>query len=300
MKKIILILAFMASFSANAQSPMDTAIQSFLQGGQCCTSSGGSIMDTDSQSLSIVGNVLTISRGNSITLPSGGGSGIIYVDSVSSNLAGDSLIVFKNGTRKAYKYPSGGGGSGGSYNVISSDNTVNVSSSVVGGVTTFDVTYNSASPNNPASQALNANTIGATAQSIPAGIGGQTAVLFTTISSNTFLPSYLTYNSATGLFTVNTSGNYQISYAVRFDIQSHTATLSYLAGLNINGTTISTTVANTDVTVTKYLQIPTDTKIVRLNAGDVFKIIAAHSESGARNLQGNNRGNNVSVAFLSL
>ena len=36
-------------------------------------------------------------------------SGTIYVDSVSSNSAGDSLIVYKNGTRYAYRYPSGGG-----------------------------------------------------------------------------------------------------------------------------------------------------------------------------------------------
>lgn len=34
-------------------------------------------------------------------------SSIIYVDSVSNNTAGDSLIVFKNGIRYAYKYPSG-------------------------------------------------------------------------------------------------------------------------------------------------------------------------------------------------
>lgn len=39
----------------------------------------------------------------------GSTSSIIYVDSVSSNAVGDSLIVYKNGTRYAYKYPSGGG-----------------------------------------------------------------------------------------------------------------------------------------------------------------------------------------------
>lgn len=38
----------------------------------------------------------------------GSTSSIIYVDSVSSNAVGDSLIVYKNGTRYAYKYPSGG------------------------------------------------------------------------------------------------------------------------------------------------------------------------------------------------
>jgi len=34
---------------------------------------------------------------------------IVYVDSVSNNAGGDSLIVFKNGVRRAYAYPSGGG-----------------------------------------------------------------------------------------------------------------------------------------------------------------------------------------------
>lgn len=38
---------------------------------------------------------------------SSGGGGTVYVDSVSSNITGDSLIVYKNGVRSAYLYPSG-------------------------------------------------------------------------------------------------------------------------------------------------------------------------------------------------
>lgn len=103
MKKIIILIFTFLTFSGFSQN-LDPAIDSFLKGQTgCCFTSGGA----DTQSLSISGNVLTISRGNSVTLPT---SGIytIYVDSVSSNAVGDSLIVFKNGVRKSYKYPTSG------------------------------------------------------------------------------------------------------------------------------------------------------------------------------------------------
>jgi hypothetical protein len=76
MKKIIIFLLLISKFATSQTMP--SAIQDAINA-QCC--------------------------GNSAT------SSIIYVDSVSSNSAGDSLIVFKNGVRYAYKYPSGGGAS---------------------------------------------------------------------------------------------------------------------------------------------------------------------------------------------
>jgi hypothetical protein len=74
MKKILILLLTISGL-LNAQTLLDPSIVSAINSTCCGTSA----------------------------------SGIIYVDSVSSNSAGDSLIVFKNGTRYAYKYPSGGG-----------------------------------------------------------------------------------------------------------------------------------------------------------------------------------------------
>jgi hypothetical protein len=74
MKKILILLLSISGF-LNAQTLLDPSIANAINT-SCC---GGS------------------------------SSSIIYVDSVSSNSVGDSLIVYKNGTRYAYKYPSGGG-----------------------------------------------------------------------------------------------------------------------------------------------------------------------------------------------
>jgi len=55
----------------------------------------------------------------------GGGGGTVYVDSVSNNAGGDSLIVYKNGVRRAYAYPSGTSTwthiTGGQYNTTTSE-----------------------------------------------------------------------------------------------------------------------------------------------------------------------------------
>jgi len=63
-----------------------------------------------------------------INIPSGsggGGGGTVYVDSTSNNAGGDSLIVYKNGVRRAYAYPSGTSTwthiSGGQYNTTTSE-----------------------------------------------------------------------------------------------------------------------------------------------------------------------------------
>jgi GDSL-like Lipase/Acylhydrolase family len=90
-----------ASASSGMTNPMTTA-------GDIIYSSDGS--GTPARlGIGTEGQVLT-SNGTTVYWAAPGAA--IYVDSVSNNAAGDSMIVFKNSVRRAYKYPAGGSGWG--------------------------------------------------------------------------------------------------------------------------------------------------------------------------------------------
>lgn len=288
MKKILFLVVLTACFTANSQM-LSSEIDSFLKGSfKCCTSSTAS--SVDSQSLSIVGNVLTISRGNSVTLPTSGGSSTIYVDSVSSNTAGDSLIVFKNGVRKAYKYPTSSGG-GGSTTIVSSDGSLIVNPTSTG----FDIINESGGINAPAAQSLTVNLVGGSVINMTAT---RTNVPLSNVVANTF-SNGSTYNTATGIFTAGVTGNYFISYALRYDNAVHTANAWYLAGLTVNGVLISTMTAQNDVTLTNSLQIPNTSLMLTLNAGDTVAVQGQHIDSGNKALQPA-RGCFLNIALMSV
>jgi hypothetical protein len=222
MKKILLFLAFMASFSANSQSPMDTAIANFLHNTSgCCTSSGGSVIDTDSQSLSIVGNVLTISRGNSITLPSSGGSGIINVDSVWYSLSGDSLYVKDGGTTIGYlmkRY----------VDTIYTNSTKDTIFYTKNGTTVkFPIGGASATPEKAIFSATNNAAIVGHQSTTPITTGWTQSV---NIGGGSF---------SAGAYTIPLDGVYSVTFYARFATADWPARAEATATIRLNGTAIA-------------------------------------------------------------
>ena len=197
----------------------------------------------------------------------------------------------------------GGGGTGVDTTaaVVSTDSTIDVTSSVSGNVTTYDISYNNSGPQAAGGQSFSANTVTMADQSVASsGVFATTVVKLGNTTVNSFING-TTYNAATGTLTIGESANYLVTFSVRFGSNiSVTAGKVYLSGLIINGVLTYTNTQQVEVTNASRsdVQVQSVTIPITLNAGTTVQLAAAQNDTAASKVYAS-RGTYLTIARLS-